>query len=42
MGANSSNTKYNENVCNTPPKHNVQLLFDPRSPSGMRKFEIYV
>ncbi|CAF2637148.1 unnamed protein product [Rotaria sp. Silwood2] len=33
MGANNSNSKYHENICNTPPKKNVQLLFDPRSPS---------
>ncbi|CAF1363325.1 unnamed protein product [Rotaria sordida] len=33
MGANNSNTKYHENICNTPPKNNIQLLFDPRSPS---------
>ncbi|CAF3094784.1 unnamed protein product [Rotaria socialis] len=33
MGGNSSHAKYHENICNTPPKNHVQLLFDPRSPS---------
>lgn len=33
MGANNSNTKYHENICNTPPKIAHRLLFDPRSPT---------
>ncbi len=40
MGANNSNTKYHQNICNTPPKANHRLLFDPRSPSGKRIFLI--
>jgi hypothetical protein len=41
MGANNSNTKYHQNLCNTPPKkNNHQFLFDPRSPSGKRIFQI--
>jgi hypothetical protein len=35
MGANNSNTKFHQNICNTPPKPSTRLLFDPRSPSGI-------
>ncbi len=40
MGANNSNIKYHQNICNTPPKDNHRFLFDPRSPSGKRIFQI--